>query len=56
MKVNIIIKIQATDDDEQSVETKFNDCDPDAVLAKDSLKLLHPIIKTYVETFDGEVA
>lgn len=56
MKVNIIIRIEDCDDTEQAIESKFSECETAAMLEKESLKLLHPLVKTYVETFTGEVA
>lgn len=56
MKVNIIIRIEDCDDTEQAIESKFSECETASMLEKESLKLLHPIVKKYVETFTGEVA
>jgi hypothetical protein len=56
MKVNVIIKIQATDDSDQYLEANIKECDTETLLSKESMAALHPIIKSYVQTFDGEVA
>lgn len=56
MKINIIIRIEDCDDTEQAIESKFSECETDMVLGKESLKILHPLVKTYVETFTCEVA
>lgn len=51
MRVNIIIRIEDCEDNEQAMETKFENCETAALLAKDSLQILHPLVRKYHEMF-----
>lgn len=52
-KVNIVIKVEDFNDPDCSFETKFSDCNAEKILADDSCKLVHGIVKQYLE-FLGE--
>ena len=54
MKVNLIIRVEASDDAEQFVETKFKSIETDTLLANKKAELLAPVICVYVETFKEE--
>ncbi len=56
MKVNVIIRIEDCEDNEQAIETKFNECETDTLMAKESLKLLHPVIRNYTKMFQDASA